>query len=159
MKFSTSLFAGLTALAGSVSAAAVATNALEPRSSYGVIKPRIFIISMFSYEAAVWYDIKDFNVLAQNITVDGFSPLFPDAHCTANGEICQLVTGESEINAAVTISSLVASSLFDLTSTYFFIAGIAGVNPEVATISAVTFARYAVQVALQYEFDYRDITR
>lgn len=30
-------------------------------------------------------------------------------------------------------------------------------NPEVATIGAVTFARYAVQVALQYEFDIRDI--
>lgn len=37
------------------------------------------------------------------------------------------------------------------------IAGIAGVNPEQATICAVTFARYAVQVALQYEFDPREI--
>lgn len=37
------------------------------------------------------------------------------------------------------------------------VAGIAGVNPEVATICAVTFARYAVQVALQYEFDPREI--
>lgn len=46
---------------------------------------------------------------------------------------------------------------FDLTTTYFLIAGIAGINPEVATISSVTFARYAVQVALQYEFDAREI--
>ena len=37
------------------------------------------------------------------------------------------------------------------------IAGIAGVNPEVATLGSVTFARYAVQVALQYEFDAREI--
>lgn len=37
------------------------------------------------------------------------------------------------------------------------VAGIAGVNPEVATICSVTFARYAVQVALQYEFDPREI--
>ncbi len=37
------------------------------------------------------------------------------------------------------------------------IAGIAGVNPEVATISSVTFARYAVQVALQYEFSQFEI--
>ena len=29
------------------------------------------------------------------------------------------------------------------------VAGIAGVNPEVATICSVTFARYAVQVGLQ----------
>lgn len=37
------------------------------------------------------------------------------------------------------------------------VAGIAGVNPEVATISSVTFARYSVQVALQYEFSQLEI--
>lgn len=36
------------------------------------------------------------------------------------------------------------------------IAGIAGVNPKVATIGSVTFARYAVQVGLQYEIDARE---
>jgi len=86
-----------------------------------------------------------------------FSPLYPDAHCTANGDICQLTTGESEINAATTIASLVRSSRFDLTSTYFMVAGIAGINPEVATLGSVTFARYAVQVALQYEFSQFEI--
>lgn len=62
-----------------------------------------------------------------------------------------------EINAAATVSSLVHSQRFDLTSTYFLVAGIGGVNPEVATISSVTFARYAVQVALQYEIDPREL--
>ena len=37
------------------------------------------------------------------------------------------------------------------------LAGIAGINPEVATTGAVTFAKYAIQVALQYEFDPREI--
>lgn len=55
------------------------------------------------------------------------------------------------------MSALVYSGKFDLTSTYFFIAGIAGINPEVGTLASVTFARYAVQVALQYEFDAREI--
>ncbi|QIX01979.1 hypothetical protein AMS68_007496 [Peltaster fructicola] len=121
------------------------------------IKPKVFLINMFSYEANVWYGIPDFNLLANNITIPGFSPEYPDAHCTANGEICQLVTGESEINAAATIMALVLSGKFDLTTSYFFIAGIAGVNPETATICSVTFARYAIQVALQYEFDIRDL--
>ncbi|KAJ9296828.1 hypothetical protein DTO271G3_5027 [Paecilomyces variotii] len=123
----------------------------------GKIAPKVFIISMFAPEAEAWWGIQEFNLLAHNITVPGFSPLFPDAHCTSDYSVCQLVTGESEINAAVTISSLVASPLFDLTKTYFFIAGIAGINPEVATLGSVTFARFAVQVALQYEFDSREI--
>ena len=128
----------------------------DPYPKYRVA-PKVFIFSMFDPEAEIWWGIPEFDILAKNITVTGFSPLFPDAHCTANGEICQLVTGEGEINAAVTIASLVASPQFDLTSTYFLIGGIAGVNPEVATVSAVTFARYAVQVALQYEFDASEI--
>lgn len=37
------------------------------------------------------------------------------------------------------------------------VAGIAGVNPNVATIAGVSFARYAVQVALQYEIDAREM--
>ena len=55
------------------------------------------------------------------------------------------------------MNALTFSSLFDFRETYFFIAGIAGVSPKVATLGSVTFARYAVQVALQYEFDAREI--
>ncbi|MCJ1224807.1 hypothetical protein MMC12_001452 [Toensbergia leucococca] len=55
------------------------------------------------------------------------------------------------------MTAVTFSPLFDFTHTYFMIAGIAGVNPEVATLGSVTFARYAVQVALQYEFDAREI--
>jgi len=55
------------------------------------------------------------------------------------------------------MNALTFSSLFDFCETYFFIAGIAGVSPKVATLGSVTFARYAVQVALQYEFDAREL--
>jgi purine nucleoside permease len=112
---------------------------------------------MFASEEEIWFGIPEFDILAQNITVPGFAPKFPSAHCTADGSVCQLVTSMAEINAAVTMTALVLSPQFDLTSTYFLIAGIGGINPEVATISSVTFARYAVQVALQYEFDPREI--
>jgi purine nucleoside permease len=37
------------------------------------------------------------------------------------------------------------------------VAGVAGLNPEIAATGSITFARYAVQVALQYEFDIRDM--
>lgn len=83
--------------------------------------------------------------------------LFPHVHCTADYEICQVTTGESEINAASTISAVVLSDKFDLTSTYFMIAGIAGVSPKWSTLGGVALSRYAVQVALQYEFDAREM--
>lgn len=121
------------------------------------VAPKVVIVSMFYPEAEVWWGIDEFDLLAQNISVPGLSPLFPEVHCTADGDVCQVVTGESEINAASTISALVLSPKFDLTKSYFLVAGIAGVNPKVATLASVTFAKYAVQVALQYEFDMRDI--
>ena len=65
--------------------------------------------------------------------------------------------GEGEINAASSISALIYSNLFNLTQTYFLVAGIAGINPHVATTGSVTFAQYAVQFDLQYEFDSRQI--
>ncbi|KAB8288836.1 hypothetical protein EYC80_010739 [Monilinia laxa] len=121
------------------------------------ITPKVFIVDMFSDEGEAWYGIPEFDVLALNITVPGLSPLFPDVHCTADEEVCQVITGEGEINAAVTINSLANSPLFNLSQTYFLIAGIAGVSPKVATIGSVTFARYAVSVALQYEIDAREL--
>ncbi|KAJ6620666.1 purine nucleoside permease [Mycena sp. CBHHK59/15] len=129
---------------------------LSLRSKYGIIKPQVMVITMFHSEAVQWHNIPEFNLLAQNITVPGFSPLFPDVHCTEDGSICQLTTGQAEINAASTISSLLNSPCFDLTSTYFVLAGIAGVSPKLATVGSVTFARYAVQGGLQHEFDARE---
>lgn len=121
------------------------------------IAPKVVIVSLFAPEAEVWWGIDEFNLLEQNITVPNLSPLFPDVHCTANGDICQVILGESEINAASTMSGFVLSPKFDLTKSYFMVAGIAGINPKIATTAAVTFAKYAVQVALQYEFDIRDL--
>lgn len=96
-------------------------------------------------------------MLERNITITNLSPLYPDLHCTSNYEICQITLGESEINAASSMSGLILESGFYFKKTYFMIAGIAGVNPEVATLGSVGIARYAISVALQYEFDAREM--
>ncbi|KAL7421263.1 hypothetical protein Q5752_004148 [Cryptotrichosporon argae] len=144
MKLST--IAAAAALATGVSAGPLAKR-------WFPIKPKVFVFSMFSSEN-VWTAPLG---LTENITVPGLSPLYPNVTCDARGAVCHLTTGEGEINAAVTVASLVASPDFDLAHTYFFIAGIAGVNPFVGTLGSVGFARYAVQVALAYEIDYREV--
>ena len=95
--------------------------------------------------------------LQRNITLPGASPLCPDTHCTRTGEVCQSTTGEGEINAASSITALIYSDLFNLTSTYFLVAGIAWLNPHVATTGSLTLPRYAVQFDLQYEFDSKQV--
>lgn len=123
-------------------------------SSYGIyklpdaIKPKVFIILMFDYEANAWLSRLPFT---QNITVPGFLPLFPWAHCTEDGETCLLITGEGDENAGPTIMALTLLSLFDLSETYFLVTGIAGGDWRQVTLGLATFAEYAVEVGLQYE--------
>ncbi|KAI1851396.1 hypothetical protein JX266_003471 [Neoarthrinium moseri] len=123
--------------------------------------PKIFIISMFYPEADIWYDHLPSSgygdLMAKNISVPGLSPIYPEVHCVTSGEICQVTAGESEINAAASISSLLLSTKFDFTSTYFLLGGIAGVSPKLGTLGTVALSKFAVQVALQYEFDAREI--
>ncbi|KAK0725206.1 purine nucleoside permease [Lasiosphaeris hirsuta] len=138
----------------------VAAAAISNVSNQDRIAPKVLIISMFSPEAEVWYinmprdGLGD--LLAVNIPTPGLSMRYPHVHCLANHSVCQVTTGEAEINAAATITALTLSDRFNLTKTYFLIAGIAGVNPKHATLGGVALARYAVQVALQFEFDARE---
>ena len=127
------------------------------QASYGkpfaIYQPKAFIISMFSLERDPWLKAMDF---VHNITIPGLSPVYPDIHCTTNYTICQITTGEGEINAASSISALTLNPLFDLTKTYFLVGGIAGGEPNYTTIGGVTFAKYAVQVGLEYQLAYED---
>lgn len=129
----------------------------EAASRSAPITPKLFIISMYDSEGRAWYGVPDFNLLAHNVTVPDLLPLFPDVHRTANYDVCQLTTSEGQVNAASTMTALVYSPLFDLRTTYFFVAGVAGINPNQGTIADATFARYSVQVSLQYELDAREI--
>lgn len=121
---------------------------------YAVFRPQIFIVSLFELEREPWVKTLDFK---HNITIPGLSPLYPEIYCTTNYTICHVTTGEGEINAASTITALGLSPLFDLSKTYWLVAGIAGGVPEYTTIGGVTFAKYAVQAGLAYEIDWREI--
>ncbi|KAL6450353.1 NUP Purine nucleoside permease [Candida maltosa Xu316] len=129
----------------------------EIHTSYGkpfaIYQPKAFIVSMFELERDPWLEKHEF---VHNITIPGLSPIYPVIHCTANYSICQITTGEGSINAMGTISALTLNPLFDLSKTYFLIAGISGGESQYVTIGGVTFAKYAVQVGLEYQFAYED---
>ncbi|KAI0150117.1 putative purine nucleoside permease [Hypoxylon sp. NC0597] len=137
------------------------TGSRSRQQSSERIAPKVVIVSMFSPEAEVWYgrltNSTVGDILANNITVPGLSPLYPHVHCNECGEVCQLTVGESEINAATSMTAFTLSSLFDLSKTYFLLAGIAGINPKLGTLGSVALSKFSVQVALQYEIDAREM--
>ncbi|GAA5989031.1 hypothetical protein JCM10908_006279 [Rhodotorula pacifica] len=119
-----------------------------------IVKPKVMIISMFAPERQVWLEPLGLN---NSYPLIGGSPLFPNISCEAKRDVCIVTTGEAEINAAATITALTLSRDFDLTNTYFLIAGIAGVNPHVGTLGSAVWARFSVQSGLAYELDARQM--
>ncbi|PHH73014.1 hypothetical protein CDD82_5692 [Ophiocordyceps australis] len=97
------------------------------------------------------------NLSASSLPLAGLSMLFPDLVCTADSRVCHVTLGEGEINAAASAAALALSPSLDLGRTYFLLSGIAGVSPRQATVGGVALARFAVQVALQYELDARSL--
>ncbi|KAI2605585.1 putative purine nucleoside permease [Hypoxylon sp. NC1633] len=152
---------GFIAIALLAGARSTAMEAPHSQQNYGKITPKVVIVSMFYPEADVWYrdgsDSVPGNLLANNVSVPGLSPLYPNVHCNEQGDVCQITVGESEINAAATMTAFVLSGLFDLAQTYFLLAGIAGINPKLGTLGSVALSRFSVQVALQYEIDAREM--
>lgn len=132
-----------------------ASISVGSQGKFGAIfKPKVVIINMFDYEQSSWVENLE---LSLNITVPMLSPLYPSVHSNSNFSIMSITTGESEINAATSMTALLMSPLFDFSETYFLVSGIAGGSPNLTTIGSVTFPKYAIQVGLAYEIDSREI--
>ncbi|GAA5998426.1 hypothetical protein JCM5350_000686 [Sporobolomyces pararoseus] len=134
--------------------AASTNGSSNSTSSSGPYSPKVMIVSMFTPEREVW--LQPLN-LTNNVSFVGASPLFPHVACNGNYSTCIVTTGEAEINAASTIMALTLAPQFNLTQTYFLIAGIGGIRPSEGTLGSAAWARFSVQSGLAYELDSRQI--
>ena len=71
--------------------------------------------------------------------------------------ILAVVTGSGAINAAASITALGLDPRFDLSRAYWLVAGIAGVNANVASVGSVAWAEWVVDRDLLHEIDAREI--
>lgn len=117
------------------------------------ISPKVIVITMFAGEAKPWLDNEAF---VQKIGVPGLAKSFPEMSCTKAG-LCLMTTSMGYANAASSVSALIYSGRFDLSQTYFLIAGIAGVDPADGTLGSAHWARFAVDGGLQNQIDAREI--
>jgi purine nucleoside permease len=133
-------------LGGSALAATPAAPASTP------VTPKVMLIAMFAPEAQHWIDRLG---LTRQVSVPGLSAEYPTVRCNAQ-QVCLMVTGMGQTNAAASTLALGLSSEFDLRKTYFVIAGIAGINPHHGTIGTAAWAHYLVEFGTQWELDSRD---
>ncbi|WP_263357123.1 purine-nucleoside phosphorylase [Acidicapsa ligni] len=81
---------------------------------------------------------------------------YHDVRMNSDGELA-IVTGQGTAYAAATIMALGLDPRFDLTHAYWIVAGIAGANPEYASLGSAVWANWIVDGDLGYEIDAREI--
>ena len=104
------------------------------------IAPKVLVITMFGPETAPWLEGRK---LDTHVAVPGLSKDFPEVACDADG-LCVMTTSMGYANAATSVSAVIFSGEFDLSKTYFLIAGIVGVDPSDATLGSALWARYVI---------------
>jgi purine nucleoside permease len=117
------------------------------------IAPKVLVITMFGAETAPWLEGR---TLDTRVAVPGLSKEFPEVACDAAG-LCVMTTSMGYANAATSVSAVILSGAFDLSKTYFLIAGIAGVDPSDATLGSALWARYVIDGGLRHEIDPRQV--
>jgi purine nucleoside permease len=82
---------------------------------------------------------------------------FRDLRYNPDKGVLGIVTGVGTARAAASIMALGMDPRFDLTKAYWLVAGIAGVNPNEASVGSAAWAEWVVDGDLAYEIDAREI--
>jgi purine nucleoside permease len=72
-------------------------------------------------------------------------------------QVLGMETGEFKAHAAASIMGLGMDPRFDLTKAYWIVAGIAGVDPNKASVASTAWAKFVVDGDLAYQIDAREI--
>lgn len=122
-------------LALTLAAAGCASRAEQP------ITVRAMVVTMFGPEAKPWLD-------RQRWTREAALPgVRNPVRCNDSG-LCMMVTGEGKVNAALSVSAMLASPELNLDKAYFITAGIGGTPPAAGTLGFAAWAHWVVDVDL-----------
>lgn len=121
---------------------------------------RVVIVTMFEIGADSGDAPGEFQLWKERRQLDVRIP-FPQSHhdlyYNAATQTLGIVTGMGTAKSATATMALGLDPRFDLTRAYWLVAGIAGVDPENASIGSAAWARWLVDGDLGHEIDAREI--
>ena len=82
---------------------------------------------------------------------------YRDLRYNPDKSVLGIVTGIGTARATASIKALGMDPRFDLSKAYWLVAGIAGVNPNEASIGSATWAEWVIDSDLGFEVDAREI--
>jgi purine nucleoside permease len=123
------------------------------------IEVKVVVVTMFEIGADSGDTPGEFQLWYERQKLD---KRFPFAHhhdlfMNEHTGVLAMVTGEGTANSATAVMELGMDPRFDLTHAYWVVAGIAGVDPEDASIGSAAWARYVVDGDLAHEIDAREV--
>ena len=126
----------------------------------GAIKVKIVVVTMFEIGADEGDKAGEFQFWKTRRNLYQRIP-FPQSHhdlyYNPESQILGIVTGMGTAKSATATMALGLDPRFDLSEAYWIVAGIAGIDPEDASIGSVAWSSYLVDGDLGYEIDAREI--
>jgi purine nucleoside permease len=125
-------------------------------------KPRVVkvvVVTLFE----IGYDTGDrageFQLWKERRRFDEILPFhgYKDLHYNSEDGLLVMVTGIGTARAAAATMAVGMDSRFDLSKAYWLTAGIAGIDPEDATVGSAAWAEYLVDGDLGHHIDAREI--
>ncbi len=140
--------------------AALLLAAAGPAGAADVLRPKVVVVTMFEPGADTGDRPGEFQFWVERERLTRVWPFpqgYRDLRTNADGSILGVVTGVGTARAAATIMALGLDPRFDLSRSYWLVAGIAGVDPHDAPLGAAVWAEWVVDGDLGHEIDAREL--
>lgn len=122
------------------------------------IEVKIVLVTMFERGADSGDAPGEFQLWNERRELDQVFPFQGehDLHYNADSGILAIVTGAGTAKATASVMALGMDPRFDLSKSYWLVAGIAGFDPADASIGSAAWAEYLVDGDLAHEIDARE---
>ncbi len=121
---------------------------------------RVVVVSMFEVGADSGDVAGEFQLWRERQKLDTrlpFTHSFHDLYLNPVTGVLGMVTGIGTAKSASAIMALGLDPRFDLSKAYWLVAGIAGIDPNDASVGSAAWAEYLVDADLAHEIDAREI--
>lgn len=123
---------------------------------------RVVIVTMFEVGKDTGDAPGEFQLWKERRGLDtriAFPQSYHDLWYNPETQVLAMVTGMGSIRSATATLALGLDQRFDLTKAYWLVAGIAGVDPEDASVGSAAWAHYLVDGDIAHEIDAREIPK
>jgi purine nucleoside permease len=140
-------------------AAVVAATLTSAANAQPPVPIKVVVVTMFEHGHDAGDRAGEFQLWVEREKLDTVLPSpagFRDLRLNAAKGILGMVTGPGVTNATASVMALGTDTRFDLSKAYWLVAGIAGVDPEDASVGSAAWATYVADGDLVREFDPRE---